>query len=192
MDFKKLKNFRPDKTQLVLLILAGVLLLVIAWPAKSGTSTSAGPTVETEGQSGGTADSVEVYVKSMEAKVTKLLEAVEGAGKVQVMLTVKTSKELVVEKDVSESEERIEETDASGGSRKNENKSYNETTIYGSQTQNGSGPYVTKEIQPEIQGVVVAAQGGDVPEVVEEITRAVEVLFDIPIHKIKVVKMNTK
>ena len=48
---------------------------------------------------------------------------------------------------------------------------------------------IVKEMEPEIEGVLIAAQGGDQNQVAGEITQAVQVLFDIPVHKIKVVKM---
>ena len=57
---------------------------------------------------------------------------------------------------------------------------------------NGGSPYVVKQIEPEIEGVLVAAQGGGDETVVNEITYAVQVLFDVPVHKIKVVKMSSR
>ena len=41
-----------------------------------------------------------------------------------------------------------------------------------------------------MEGIVVVAQGAGHDFVVDEITQAVNVLFDIPVHKIKVVKMD--
>ena len=46
-----------------------------------------------------------------------------------------------------------------------------------------------KELAPQIEGVVVAASGAGDEFVVDEITQAVSVLFNLPVHKIKVVKM---
>lgn len=51
---------------------------------------------------------------------------------------------------------------------------------------------MVKKIEPEIEGVLVAAQGGGDETVVNEITYAVQVLFDVPVHKIKVVKMSSR
>ena len=48
-----------------------------------------------------------------------------------------------------------------------------------------------KELEPEIEGVVVVTQGGDDLLVVNEITESVSVLFNLPVHKIKVVKMES-
>ena len=49
---------------------------------------------------------------------------------------------------------------------------------------------VKKEMTPKIEGVVVIAQGGDDPVVMKNITEAVQALFDVDTHKIKVMKMN--
>ena len=47
-----------------------------------------------------------------------------------------------------------------------------------------------EELEPEIQGVVVVAEGGDNPVVVQNITEAVMALFGVEVHKIKVMKMS--
>lgn len=52
----------------------------------------------------------------------------------------------------------------------------------------GSEPYVTKEMEPEIEGILVIAQGGDKPSVAQNISEAVLALFPIDAHKIKVMK----
>lgn len=52
----------------------------------------------------------------------------------------------------------------------------------------GSGPLLEKEIRPEVSGIVISAQGGGEAAVKAEITAAMEALFDLPAHKIKVLK----
>ena len=54
----------------------------------------------------------------------------------------------------------------------------------GSQT-----PYITSETFPEIRGVLVVAEGGDNPVLVQQIQEAVMALFHVEAHKIKVLKM---
>jgi stage III sporulation protein AG len=56
----------------------------------------------------------------------------------------------------------------------------------------GGEPYVVKEIEPEVEGILVVAEGAGNETVVNEITYAVQVLFDVPVHKIKVVKMSSR
>ena len=50
-------------------------------------------------------------------------------------------------------------------------------------------PYVIKELQPEVEGVVVVAQGGGNDIVNQNIVDAVSVLFHISSYKVKVLKM---
>ena len=64
-----------------------------------------------------------------------------------------------------------------------------ETTVY-EELENGSQtPYISSEIYPEVRGVLVVAQGGDNPVVVQQIQEAVIALFHIDAHNIKVLKM---
>ena len=51
-------------------------------------------------------------------------------------------------------------------------------------------PFVTEETAPQVEGVVIAAQGGDNLTVAENLTEAAEVLFGLEVHKIKVMKLN--
>ena len=119
-----------------------------------------------------------------------MLESVEGAGEVKVMITLKSNGEQVVEKDRTYSENKTGQGEQSGQTTTNNNISRSESTVYSSS--NGGSPYVVKQIEPEIEGVLVAAQGGGDETVVNEITYAVQVLFDVPVHKIKVVKMSSR
>lgn len=199
LELKKLKERKIQKDQLVILLLLGILLLVIAIPAgKDKESESA---VESSGQerAGSSSDSFGVteqeYVSGMERKLESILSQMEGAGDVQVMITLKESSQKVVEKDSETSSENVSEKDSQGGERTTESQSRNETTIYSGSTETKDSlsgqagePYVSKEIPPRVEGVVVAASGGDDAVVIKNITEAVQALFDIDTHKIRIVK----
>ena len=58
-------------------------------------------------------------------------------------------------------------------------------------TEEGSIPYVVQEIYPQVEGVLVVAEGGDNSSVILAITDAIQALFGVDVHKIKIVKMNT-
>ena len=51
-----------------------------------------------------------------------------------------------------------------------------------------STPYVVKELEPELSGVLVLAEGAESDAVKAEIVEAVEALFGLPAHRIKVIK----
>lgn len=159
------KSKIPKKNQLVLALLGGVLLIVIAMPTKEKEAEKEQDlTVEVT-------PNAEGYCENLEGRLETLLQKVEGAGRVSVMITFQNAGEKVVEKDV-------EQSDTTTG----------ETTVYNSASGGEQSPYVSKEILPEVEGVVVIAEGGGNAVVVKNITEAVQALFDIDTHKIKVIK----
>ena len=96
---------------------------------------------------------------------------------------VSSSSEKVVEKD-QEMTSEVQEGESGG-----KNTSSSETAVYA----NGNGeetPYVKQELSPRIEGVLVIADGGDNAIVIENITEAVQALFGVDTHKIKVMKHN--
>ena len=103
----------------------------------------------------------------------------EGVGKVKVMITLKSSKESVVNKDTPYEESTKKDEKAV--------KEDEETVLI---DKNGEKvPYIVKEVEPEVEGVVVVAQGGGSDIVNQNIVDAVSVLFHISSYKIKVLKM---
>lgn len=187
---KKIKSLKKD--QLLILLLAGILLIVIAVPV----SPEEEPEREKAKESGKTLDEAEAaeegggesYESRQERRLKEALEQVEGVGKAEVMITLKAGTEKVVEKDTPSSAQSTEERDAQGGTRTAEEESWTESTVYSEE--NGDRlPYVVKELEPSVQGVIVIAQGGGNAAVKQNILEAVQALFPIEAHKIKIMKM---
>lgn len=180
-------------SKLIMLILAGVVLLLFSLPSPKDTTkdtTKESNQLANETISKSTQEKTnDVYVEEMEQKLSQALTKVSGIGKTEVMITVKSSKEVVINKDTPVSSETVEEKDSNGGTRKSSNNKKEEETILVTGKGGESLPYVIKELEPEIAGVVIIAEGGDNQIVINEITDAVEVLFGVPVHKIKVMKM---
>lgn len=131
----------------------------------------------------------EEYSRYLEEKLTNLLSGMEGAGKVEVMITLQASEELVVEKDESVNRSNTNEEDTQGGKRIVTQLETQNTTVYDSEG-NASNPYVVKRILPKVEGVVVVAEGAGSGTVNRSIVEIVQALFDVEAHKIKVVKMS--
>lgn len=203
---KWMKEKKPGKDQFIICILAGILLIVIAMPVSGKTqkeksvlldskkdimekNTQLDSSVEETKEEIG---EVEEYERYVENKLEQAISSMEGAGKVKVMVTVSTSKELVVEKDVPVIRNNTTENDAEGGNRTVNEMEDMEETVYGKTSDGSSSPYVVKTLQPVIKGVVVVAQGGGSATVNKNITEAIVALFDIQPHKIKVVKMKSE
>ena len=176
------KGKLPAKQQLLILLLAGILLVVVVSPVPDQKDPEIGTGAgqeETETEGGEATE--QQYERLLEKRVEDTLECVEGVGKVKVMLTLKSSEEKVEENEITEE-------DSKGGSRVSEDRSLSHTSIYEQKSDGTQTPYVSKEMAPEIEGMVIAADGGDDPVVVKNLTEAVQALFGVEAHKIKIMK----
>lgn len=174
------------KNQLLIAGLAGILLLVIAIPVekKADSTEETGQAFEQAAE-----ESVGDYAKRMERRLGEILGDMEGVGKVNVMITLKDEGEQMVEKDRTKSSENTQEQDGSTVRTGTQQQSQEET-IYSSQSGGNGEPFVTREIAPRVEGILVVAEGGGNAQVAKNISDAVLALFPVEVHKIKVVKMN--
>ncbi len=180
----------PKKNQLLLILLSGILLLVIVFPVPEQRESSSAAQQAGDAE---TSLSSEIrdngdYERYLEEKTSRILEDVEGVGEVTVMITLKSDGQKIIEKDQSSSSQSTDEEDSSGGTRSVEDQSSDKTSIYEQTADGSSTPYVSKELAPEVEGVVVIADGGDNAVVAQNITEAVQALFGVEAHKIKIMK----
>lgn len=200
------QQFGKDK--FIIMILVGILLFIIAIPVDSKKNNSSNGKVQTaqkqereaalealepesaaaQGAQPGSA-AQEEYVAQLEKRLSDTLAYMDGAGKVKVMITLQSSAEKVVEKDTPGSRASTAETDAEGGRRSVNEMESGESTVYVTGENGVQTPYVVKHIEPKIEGVIVIAQGGGSAQVRQNITEAVQALFNIEAQKVKVVKM---
>lgn len=199
MDFKQRMwkfNWKNDKDKWLLLLAAGLILLILAFPGGKSEGDSKQDLLEVSETSASndrkealevSANASETYEKQMEERVKEILSHVDGVGKVDVMIVLKSSEEKVLRVDKNTSVSMTQETDSSGGSRKVESQDISEDTIL-SGSGDGGAPVIEKELKPVVSGVVISAGGGGSQKVKAEISEAMVALFDIPAHKIKVLK----
>ena len=192
---KKIReSFGMDKVFLILL--AGVLLMLSSFPfardgetAQSGQQDPAGSVQDSSGN-GGQAGSAAVsngYAAEMERRLEEVLLAVEGVGEVKVMITLKDNGEKQLQSDTLREQSSTSETDSSGGSRSVQEAREEYNTVIMNDGSSDS-PYIARETVPEIEGVLVVARGAGDTSVKTEIYEAVQALFNVPAHKIKVLK----
>lgn len=202
------KWFRRDN--LLILVLLGVLLFIVALPVKkedpaakdtgmeiteqynAGILTSSGQQNVAQqdtvyvGTQAVTAGSMEEYAAYLEGKLKKMLESVRGVGEVEVMITLESSEERIVEKDMTAERSQTEEQDSAGGTRTVSSSNTGYQTVY----QEGSqgSPFVVKTITPKVEGVLVVAEGAGKGNMTGEITQVVQALFGVEAHKVKVLE----
>ena len=192
------------RDNLIILVLSGILLIIIAMPSEKGDSkdskTQENTPVQTSQPAGGIQEetgedweklSEEEYSAWLERRLAEVLRKVDGVGEVQVMITLKSSRELVVEREESISRSATNESDSQGGSRVISQTQMGESVVYSSEG-SVSEPYVVKTLPPEIEGVLVVAEGAGNSAVNRTITVIVQALFDVEPHKVSVVRMETK
>ena len=174
--------------RLLICVVAGVFLLLLSFPMEKEEQKQE-QTKKIESETIGENTELNAYIENLENKLKAVLSNVDGIGEVEVMITAKTSKEKVTLKDTPYSRKDTTETDSTGGTRENVEISSEENSVMEKAEDGSESPYITKEVQPEIEGVVVIAKGADQKIVETEINEAVVALFDVPSHKIKVMKM---
>lgn len=190
------------KENWVILLCAGLILMILAAPfggrKKEGAGEMETPGQEaaekaiTEGEGAGEAAAAAYpYEAFLEQRIKEVLSQVEGVGEVDVLIVLKSSEQKVYQTDGRSRQSSTREQDASGGVRDvTEQELENSTVVINGTNSGNSGtePLLEKELRPEISGIVISAQGGGSPSVKTEIIQAMEALFGLPAHKIKVLK----
>ena len=160
-------------------LLVGLLLLVITWPdnsnKKQNTQTKTNASA-VENNVRNTEDLAQERTQRMEQRLEEVLREVDGVGEVKVMITLRSCGAYIVEKDTRTSNSQNTQ-DQSG------DKSTADAQDFEAET-----PYVKEITEPEVEGVIVAAEGGNNAKTAADITDAVVALFGIEVHKIKVMK----
>ncbi len=160
--FELLKRYK----YVLIVILAGVLLLV--WPSGEKDGETA------ERTSGLTGAEEDFSVEALETRLGEVLSRVDGAGKVSVVLTVRSGME------------RVLATDATVEQSEGENRR-EETTVVIS-TGSGQEAVLVTQRYPTFQGALVVCQGGGDPEVRLLLTKAVSALTGLGSDRITVCK----
>lgn len=192
---KRLKEMTENKNRkklienAVIIIIIGVILIIAGrsfFPATNskGKQVDTPKSTDTANVSG---DNTTAY-SDTEVELKSILSQISGAGKVDVMITYSVSKENVPAYDVKKSESKTDEKDSGGGTRKLEQSSYDSSIVYENSQNGEKNPVILKELEPVAKGVLVVAEGAANPEVREKLSRAVQVLMDIPIHKVSVIE----
>ena len=184
-DFmQKIKEKKLKRSDWLILVLAGILILIIALPTDTKEKKQAEKSNISKEN-----NTMEASKDEIERKLEDILEKIDGAGDVKVMITYQDSGTQVVEKDKNTSENSLEESDSTGGVRSTKEQQLQESTVY-EEADAGNTPFVSKELLPKVEGILIVASGGDNQKVKQNISEAVLALFQVEAHRIKIVKMS--
>lgn len=177
MDKKTKKE--PGLKEWAIILAAGALLLLLSVPDLFRKEKE--ETVDTGAAVQQSETHTEEYAERMERKLEEMLLQIKGVTSAKVVITVKSTTEKVVLQDTVADKESLQESDGGGGVRDSQ-KTTEETTVVLA----GDMPYLTKELTPEVEGVVAVLSGADGAGILT-ITEAVQALFDVPAHKVKII-----
>jgi len=150
----------------VIIAIVAVAIMILIF---TGTKSSGNKTVATKTPADTKVESD--LISEWERKLSTILSGIDGVGKAEVMITAKSTSEKITANTTSSS------TTLSGNGA---NSTTNVTTSPIIVANGGtSEPYVTKEIMPEVMGVIVVAEGADNAVTKLSIMRAVQTALDV-------------
>ncbi|HYE09685.1 MAG TPA: stage III sporulation protein AG [Patescibacteria group bacterium] len=193
-NLQKLNLSKKTTANLIIVFCLGLALILIAdfyndmragKTAEDGINN--GDTQIEEGIADNTAPN---YVRSLENDLSSILGKIQGAGRVSVMITLNGGTEIIPAKDESISDKVTNEKDTSGGTRVINEKATDDNVVFTAAQGGNSKPLILKEINPEIKGVIVVAEGAKDSKVKLKISRAVQTVLDIPAYRVTVYERN--
>ena len=173
---------------MLIVFLGGILLYVICLPVNNNNSyfnkkQTQSIAEQAENTSNSEMDEIQ-YCRKLEEELETFLAKVEGVGQVEVLIYMKTSPEYIVEKDTPVYEtSRDGESESSSETRKEETTVYT-TTNYGEQV-----PFVSQTRKPQIEGMVIAAEGAANESVRIQLVRSAMALYGIEANKVEVLTL---
>ena len=170
---------KPGVKEWAIILAAGALLLLLSVPDLFRKENE--KTVDTGASAVQSEKQTEEYAERTERKLEEMLRRIDGVTDAKVMITVSSTMEKVVLQDTSTDTETVEEQDGEGGIRSTQRDTGETKTVLA-----GDMPYLTKELTPEVEGVVAVISGADGATVLA-INEAVQALFDVPAHKVKII-----
>lgn len=179
--------FSPEnkkmRSNVFLALMVGMLLLA----AGKSFSSFGGKKTEAalDSRNGETTASADMFGGAeTEKRMAEILSKIEGAGQVDVMLTYRRTEE----KSVARNETR-EESYSEDGGKTSESLRVENTAILLEDRSGNTTPLVLSSASPEVEGVIIVAEGGGDPVVCGALNQAAQALLDVPAHKIAVLKM---
>ena len=155
----------------LLILLIGASMLILGGGSKPADQTDAPPAQETAQESG------EFNLDAFERKLETSLSAIEGAGRVQLTLSLKSTNEAVYAADIRQAQQG------------KDSSSYESTIAMVSDSGYGQKPVRVKNMYPVFRGALVLCDGADDTTVRLAVTQAVSTMCGLGTDKISVLKL---
>lgn len=123
---------------------------------------------------------------SLENRTKEILQKIVGVGDVDVLVTIDSTEEVIVQRNIKDTQELTEETDPNGGKR-HITQYTKDGQIVTYESSGDEQPIITKKIKPKVRGVLIVAKGAENKVVKGLIVDAVEKGLNVPAYRISVV-----
>lgn len=193
-NLNKLNLSKKTTTNLIIVFCIGLALILIAdfymdirgsKVAEEGIYNG-----DTHTEIGTVSNTAPDYLRELENDLSSILSKIQGAGRVSVMITLSSGTEIIPAKDESVSDKVTNEKDTSGGTRVINEKTTDDKVVFTAAQGGNSKPLIIKEINPEIKGVIVVAEGAEDSKIKLKISQAVQTVLDIPAYRVTVYERN--
>ncbi|GIN55747.1 stage III sporulation protein AG [Lederbergia ruris] len=203
---EKLKLKPPGKnggktSYLLILLALGALFMVMGniWkndvdeqPAAVLDKTASDESSETFGSNQSESnEGMKLFEDQYEQRLKEALESIVGVGSTTVFINVSATERKVYEKNTVLRNQTTKEEDTNGGTRQVEDQSKEDEIVI---IQNGDKetPLTSETQKPDIQGVLVVAEGAENIQVKKWIREAVTKSLNVPVHKVAVIPKKSK
>ncbi|HBT47172.1 MAG TPA: hypothetical protein DEA73_04705 [Peptococcaceae bacterium] len=173
-------------------LILGTLLISISSVSPPGDlrGTASPPDPGEAGRQGVQGSELFATARALEAELEEILAKVEGAGRVKVSVALAATPVREYATNTRAVQRSTEEKNQSGGTRvTTETDEDGQLVLARTSTLQGEEPVVVRESKPEIQGVVVVAEGGRDPYVRLRLIEAVRTLWALAPHQVQVLPM---
>ncbi len=169
---EKIKNIKHIEVIIAICLIVAVIGIYLSGTEKNTKTNTEEKTVSQT--------NTDVY----EEKLKAVLSEINGAGKVDVMITYNSSSEIITANTTTVSSDKTNSSDRSAESK-------NETVSPVLINQSGTTtPLIVKEILPDVKGVIVIAEGADDIKVRLNLVNAVCTALAVDADKVEIFTKN--
>jgi stage III sporulation protein AG len=169
-------SLRGKKGRYLIVILVCLGLLALLWPTKNNSALQNGL------PKAGNAEKESGIKAQMQAELETILSQVDGAGQVEVSLTLASDGLKKYAVNLKDETRQTEEKDYKGIER-----TINEQSTVQDLAVSGGDSLLVEQKSPEVVGVLVVAEGAKDPLIKEELTNITATLLNLSVHKVRVV-----
>lgn len=180
------KMFKGNKAIILCIVgLIGIFLIFLSEFVHPGTQTAASQATSSKDSD------ITAYENQTESRLEQIISQIDGVGRVKVMVTAESGVENVYEQDNKTTTDKSQQkgNDGSTQTQENDNNEQNPTVV--NDSTGGQQPLVKVQRQPQILGVVVVCDGGNNPDVKENVVDSVSTALGLETNKINVCQMKT-